>query len=486
MRDQTEAFPSEGFSTIVISDLHLTEEHKVNSSNPLWKKYKTKEFFFDDLTQEWLRHLMSSSEVPLELVLNGDIFDFDSVTAIPDAPTYRISKFEQSRTMFSEKEKSMFKISKILDEHQAWVDAMSEFVSRGNRIVFVVGNHDLELHYAEVQRFIRKKISPDKETRQLIKFCEWFYLSHGDTHIEHGNQYDPYCVCETPINPLIRVRNDLRVRIPFGNMATRYLVNVMGFFNPHSEDNYVMSFQEYLVFFYRYLLRKQPLIIWTWFQSSLIILFRSVLDRLRPPVIDPFSMEEKIEEIAKKANTTPRVVRELSVLSVAPAVSSPWKVSQVLWLDRALIFLGGLFVLFQFFFVIDQMINIRAYWLMLPIMLLAPFFIFYSRTVKNNLEGTKDAKETNLRWIGAITGVSRVVFGHTHHVKHEVIGSIEHLNPGTWSPTFEDMECTKLLTRYAFVFVGKKKGEDSRVASLLEWKDGQVLDYFSGKEADLY
>ncbi len=479
MSQEVKAFPDRGYTTLVISDLHLTEEHQIDSKAPLWKKYKTKEFFFDELFAEWLGHQVEESDNPVELVLNGDIFDFDSVTAVPEKPSFKISDFEKSRTMFSQKEKSTFKIDVILKTHPIFVEALTKFVEGGNRLVFTIGNHDLELHYSGVQRRIRKAITNIEAGKELIVFCEWFYLSHGDTHIEHGNQYDPYCVCQTPVFPMIRVHNDFRIRIPFGNMTARYMVNVMGFFNPHSEENYTLTLKEYWHFFFNFLMKKQPMIIWTWFYSSLVISYRSILYRLREPVVDPFSYEERVEKIAEKSRATPRMVRELAALAVPSAVSSPWKIMQVLWIDRAFIFLIGILFIFQIFLIVDRLIDINFYWTLIPLLFLAPFFIFYSSTVKNGVKGSKDPGEQRLRWISILTNTSRVVFGHTHAVKHELVGSVEFLNPGSWSPIFKDIECTEPLTRYAYVKICPE-GED-RVASLKEWKDGEEVDYYSGK-----
>ena len=482
MSTEVKTFSKDKFTTLVISDLHLTEEHKVDLASPLWKKYKTKDFFFDDLFADWLDFQVKDSEGPVELILNGDIFDFDSVTAYPERPAFEVTQFEKSRTMFSQKEKSLFKMDVIIKDHPVWFTALREFLDKGNKIVFIVGNHDLELHYLEVQHKIKKAICRTKEERSLLRFCEWFYISNEDTHIEHGNQYDPYCVCQTPVFPLIKVHNDFRIRIPFGNMTARYMVNVMGFFNPHSEDNYTLTLKQYLSFFFNFLIKKQPIIIWTWFYSSMVIAYRAVLYRLREPVVDPFSYEERIEKIAVKSQATPRIVRELLALAVPSAVSKPWKILQVLWIDRAFIFLIGILFFVQIFLVVDQLVDIQFYWMLIPLLLLAPFFIFYSSTVKNGIKGSKDPGEQRLRWISLLTQTRRVVFGHTHIVRHEIIGSVEYLNPGSWSPIFEDIECKKPLTRYAFVKISPS--EKGRVATLKEWQNGQELDYYSGKHSN--
>lgn len=474
-------FPESGFTTIVLSDLHLTEEHISDPKNLMWKKYKTRQFFFDDDFAKMLDYQMQTVNGKIELVLNGDIFDFDSVTKIPEKPTYRVSRFEKKNTMFAQLEKSIFKMQVIIEDHKVWFDALTKFVEAGNRLVFIIGNHDLELHFEEVQRIVRKRILDTPKGQQLIRFCEWFYISHKDTHIEHGHQYDPYCVCQTPVNPFIQVHDDIRVRIPFGNMAARYMVNNMGFINPHSEENYTMTLTEYVNFFFKFLIRRQPLIIWNWFSSAVVVAYRSILYKLREPISNPLVYEERVEVIAKKSNASPKVVRELLTLASPAAVSSPWSIMQVLWIDRALLFLFGILACFQVFLILDQLIDVQIYWMLIPLLALAPFFIFYSSTVDNRITGSKYLSGERMRWVGLVTGANRVVFGHTHEPKHEVVGLIEYINPGSWSPMFEDVECEKPLTRYGYVKISPTLDE-GRVSDLLEWKNNEEYDYFSGKK----
>ncbi|MBM4337494.1 MAG: hypothetical protein FJ108_16530 [Deltaproteobacteria bacterium] len=89
-----------------------------------------------------------------------------------------------------------------------------------------------------------------------VRFCEWFYVSDGDTFVTHGHQYDPYCAAD-PVHPLIEVRGKSRVRIPFGDLANRFMLNGMGYFNPHATNNYIMSGKQYVRFFFKYMVRTE-------------------------------------------------------------------------------------------------------------------------------------------------------------------------------------------------------------------------------------
>ncbi len=459
--------------TAIISDLHLCEAEPENKKHPLWKKYKTKEFFFDEDFSKFLLELeKESGGDPVELILNGDIFDFDSVTAIPQHPIFKISWLEKRRGLNPQQAKSVFKMNHILSFHKKWVTSLREFILRDNKVIIVIGNHDLEMHFPDVKRAFLKHLALPEEFNENLRFNDWFYISNQDTLVEHGNQYDPYCVIEDPTAPFIRRFNLIEVKVPFGNMATRYMINGMGFFNPHDDRNYLMSASEYVKFFIKYMLRAQPLLVFSWFWGSVTILIKSFINRLRPRVRDPFNVEDNYSYIAKKANATPRMVRELKELFIDPASSNPILIAKELWLDRAFLLLMGLVLIFQIFLFVETVYDISLFWTFIPMLIFGPFFMFYSKSVVSNVHDFKEPHERTLSAQGLIAGVSRIVYGHTHIALHQMIGPIEHLNSGTWSPAFLDVECTKKVGKMSFVWI-KPNEEGGREAELMYFSEDQ-------------
>ncbi len=458
-------------TTIILSDLHLCEAEPINPKKPFWKKYKTSEFFFDDDFDALVSEMESRfGDNKIELILNGDIFDFDSVTSLPENPAFRVSWLEKKRGLNPEGDKSEFKIRTILNAHPTFVNTISNFLKRGHDLILIIGNHDVELHFPKVQEAIIEFLNLEDRDLDRFRICEHFFISENDTLIEHGNQYDPFCAVDSPVRPFLIKNERLQVRIPFGNMATRYLINGMGYFNPHSEGNFIMSAEEYFKFFLKYMVWTQPLIVFTWLWSATVILYNSVSDKLQSAVNDPLTYETRIEEIAYKANAKPRMVREMLQLSVAPATGSPLLIAKELWLDRAFIFLVGFLILVQIFFIINQLYNLSFYWVLAIYMLFLPFFVFYSRTITSDVQRYKEPREKTLTLTSLITGVKRVVYGHTHHPLHEIIGPVEHLNSGTWSPNFKDVECKIQNTKRNFIIIQPTKESEGRIASLEVWE----------------
>ena len=450
------------FNTAIISDLHLTDAEpsrpRKKSRNPLWKKFKRREFFIDDKLVEFLHSIQQKSkDRPVELILNGDIFDFDSVMAIPTDAIYRVHWIETRRGLLPKEHRSAYKISIILEEHAVFIQALSEFIQAGNTVVIIPGNHDIELHFPKVQEKIIDALNLNPMDQKRVRFVKWFYISHGDTFIEHGNQQDPYCICDNPLNPFLIDYNERSVRLPFGNVATRYIMNGMGLFNPHVESNYIMSVPKYLKFFFKYLLRTQPWIIWTWLWGSVSTLIHVTIDRFSEVYKPQQGADNVVNEAAKNSNATPQMVRELIDLFPMPATQDPWLIAKELWLDRLFLFLLILFVTFLVLFQLNNFFGVSLYWVFVPLMLFMPFFIFYARSV-TSLVGKYKLPDENLFYQQSeITGVQRIVYGHTHIARHEFYGSVEHLNSGSWSPGFTNVDCTESVERNTYVWISESE-----------------------------
>lgn len=456
--------------TAIISDLHLCEAEPIHPKYPLWKKYKTKEFFFDQDFSLFLKKIQAQANYePVELVLNGDIFDFDSITSFPNDAIYKISWLEKIRGLKPREERSLYKIKRILEDHSLFFEALREFIQSNNRVVIIFGNHDIELHYKLVQEEILNHLKLDPDKKSLIRFNEWFYISNADTLIEHGNQYDPYCVFDDPINPFVRGYNYLYMKLPFGNLASRYIMNGMGFFNPHADGNYIMSFAEYVKMFVKYMLKAQPFIILTWFVGAVWTLFYTIKDQFAEPIKNPLATEERVNSIAFKANATPRQVRELKELFVENANKDPFLIMKELWLDRAFLILITFLIIFQIFSTLKNIFGISLFWGFIPMFLLIPFFMFYTKSIVSLVSGYKEPDDKILATAGYITGVSRIIFGHTHISRHEMIGSIEHLNSGTWSPSYKDIECTMPFGDKNYIWIEPNGTPDRRIAKLLKY-----------------
>jgi len=468
--------------TVILSDMHMTEAEPIHPRNPLWKKYKRKEFFVDESFKFFLETIQKEMKGSIELILNGDIFDYDSVMTLPEKSDFKVSWLEKKRGLFSEVEKSRFKTQVILSDHDEWVKALREFILNGHHVVMIIGNHDIELHWPEVQQDILKALELSDEFKCNFRFCEWFYISNGDTLIEHGNQYDAYTVCQNPINPLIKVINhEASVRLPFGNLADRYMINGMGFFNPHVDSSFIKSnLKEYISFFVKYIMKTEPLLAITWFWGAMVTLLFSVREGLLPALVDPMSIVDRVEMIAKKSNSTTQIVRALNAVHVHPAIFNPFKILRELWLDRALFFVLIVWGCFQFYSILNIFTRVSFLWFSIPLILVMPFFIMYAQSVESEIHKLSKKIAGKIGQSATLAGVERVVLGHTHKERFIKVDEVELINSGTWSAAYEDVECTRPLGRKCFVWIfPNKEAKGGRQACLNEWTDDYEIKLLS-------
>ena len=459
--------------TVVISDLHLSDADTGRTDKPFWKAYKRKEHFFDDDLIRMLKHVEADAEGSVELVLNGDVFDFDNVVAIPQNPPKKVSWLARWRGLGSEEWMSQFKIRRILDDHELLFKFLGQFVARGNHIVFVHGNHDLELAWPSVRHEVLRAMGEEHEekVRGNVRFCDWFYVSEGDTYVSHGHMYDPFCAVRHTIDPRIKLRpgGPELVRLGFGDLSERYILNGMGYFNPHASSNYIMSATEYVRFFWRYMAKTQPFLLFTWLSGSLVTFYVTMRHHLAPRVKNPLRIEERVGELAQASRVEPKVVRQLHALNVAPAASNPLRVLRELWLDRALLLVAAFYVASQVFLTANIVLPASIWWFLIPLFLMLPFFTAYAIGVKSQVFQGPMINEETADLIYKITGCTRLIFGHNHQPEHGRIGSVEYVNSGFWSPAYQEPECINRIGTQTFIWLRSVAEQRERRAELWEW-----------------
>jgi UDP-2,3-diacylglucosamine pyrophosphatase LpxH len=81
-------------------------------------------------------------------------------------------------------QKSVAKIESILEGHREMFQALRTFADTEHcRVTFIVGNHDQDLLWEEVQQLLKDRIHEE------IRFVHGSYAFDG-VHIEHGNQHE--------------------------------------------------------------------------------------------------------------------------------------------------------------------------------------------------------------------------------------------------------------------------------------------------------
>jgi UDP-2,3-diacylglucosamine pyrophosphatase LpxH len=130
----------------------------------------------------------------------------------------RDEAFEQRYGFLPNPESSADKLDSIYQGHPLFFRALAWFVGQGHRVVFLRGNHDLEIFWPRVQERLREFIireypaafGIDAEQPLPPGFAEridfrpgWFYYRRGIFYAEHGCQYELLNACPNPIRPLL-------------------------------------------------------------------------------------------------------------------------------------------------------------------------------------------------------------------------------------------------------------------------------------------
>ncbi|MBI5611239.1 MAG: metallophosphoesterase [Deltaproteobacteria bacterium] len=466
--------PERPTQTIVFSDLHLSDAEPDDPRRPMWRAFRQRAHFVDADVIALVQHALGRAEAAgehLELVLNGDVFDFDPIMAQPDPPASRLHWLARLRGLGTEQWMSAFKMGCILKDHGELMQALGEVARRGHTLVFVVGNHDLELYWPDVQWQVRQALQVGEAEQANVRFCEWFYLSNADTYISHGHLQDPYCTVPDPVHPLISVGGEPRVRLPFGDVANRYMLNGMGYFNPHATANYIMTATEYVAFFFRYMFRTHPQLLWTWFWSAHITAAITLAEFIRPALRDPLTVEQRVDAIAERARATPAMVRQLAAATVPSACTNPLMIMRELWLDRGLLFVAMVYAAWQLVLAVNFLFPISPFWVLLPFGLLFPLFLQYSFHVKPETFAKPLLDDGMAEQIRRITGAQMAVLGHTHQPTIETLGPLQVCNVGFWSPAFAEPECKRRIGTQTFAWI-RPLGGGQRHLQLWEWPPG--------------
>jgi UDP-2,3-diacylglucosamine pyrophosphatase LpxH len=160
---------------VVLSDLHLGTGVRPGEPNAF------EDFRHDEDFEALLEHydaVVGAGE--LELVLNGDIFDLLKVKIGGRWPT------EVTDGIACEK------LKQCLDGHPRFVRALSRFMDKERRrIVFIPGNHDLDMWLPGPQSLFRRYVAPNAapERVHFVTKSDTYYLPDG-IQIRLGHQLE--------------------------------------------------------------------------------------------------------------------------------------------------------------------------------------------------------------------------------------------------------------------------------------------------------
>ncbi|WP_437627296.1 hypothetical protein [Sorangium sp. So ce1151] len=422
----------------------------------------------DEMTQGTAR---GAGRHELTLVLNGDVFDFDAPRVIDQKSVFH----DLPRSA----EHAVPAMAAILADHPVFIEALGRVVADGHTVVFISGNHDVQLTLPEVRDTIRARVveaalaalgdasrASASALGERVVFRAWFHKTPDGIIVEHGNQYDGYCSYRYPMVPFGRKPGEIQPTM--GSLVCRLLVSRMGYFNPHVDSSFMLSAFGYLAHWARYYMFSRQSLAGAWALGAL----RTVVELVRRREPERRArLRECLTAAAQETGAPLRAVARHARLFAPPAEDRLRLVARELWLDRALLAL--------------LTVTLALVWLLLvpgwlaPAALVAPAgLVVYERLVpKLPLDATWRRVSRAARQVARAHRARAVIFGHTHTPEGVWEGGLFFGNTGSWSAAFQDVACTKpVFAARPLVWLRSDPGAGSsaRLAGgLVTWKSGR-------------
>jgi UDP-2,3-diacylglucosamine pyrophosphatase LpxH len=457
--------------TVVISDVHLCE---AEPGDDLWMRWRQRPYFPDQEFANLVDALLAEAHGPgdvIELVFNGDLFDFDAGRVIDGHAVFE----DLPRTESYANEL----IDRILADHPGYVAALAKLLrGTGHRAVFVSGNHDPQLLFEGVRYRIREtlaRVAGDPTVAERVLFRAWFHHTPDGVHVEHGNQYDPYCSFRYAMLPHrpIPGTTEPEIQPTVGSIAFRNMASRMGYFNPHVDSSFLLSFPQYVAHWTKhYLFSRRDLI--APFATGLASMFRQLIERRDPGT--PERAAENLRRAAEETGADPARIARHVALCAPPAEDALHTVAREFWVDRFLLgFLCGAAVATPIFVRNKTAVGIAVG---MPALFAAYEYAIPRRTLDDNWS-TVAAMTAR---IAEIYDLRAVVFGHTHIPYGAWKDSVFHGNTGTWTAAYRDLECNVPVDPRGKPVIWLRSDGPRMEGGLYRWNGAHLLPDFSADD----
>lgn len=451
-----------GKDIYVISDLHLAAGINANSNYD-----GTENFFADKSFARFVQHIIQNAAGKTSLlIINGDLIDFLRIRNIPEAndiaawqqalKNIGIEKTaEELQSSITKKEiefglktndyKSVWKLLVSARGHTKVFESLAEWISNGNELIILKGNHDLEWYWKAVRDYFKlllaenSPLRPGQQLADVLKesivpyviFVDNALLIDKKIYLEHGHRYENFTNVDGPAV----LEGTAELNLPFGSFFNRYLINQIELSYPHIDD--VRPRQNILPVLLR---ERFPLAIKMLFCyipfTALIIpkkqyayalryLFQFLLIIVLPVAVTIFAVWRGIQNPVKTGSDSGSAVLNF----ILPTIKNLGFLSLSYFLGR----------------------------LMEMLQLSAPGGLFKNATAvfDNN------------------PNVQIATFGHTHNPEQRMYGSVgkRYYNTGTWMPVFEaDAMDVRIDKTYTFLYLPNAAGSTD-APYLMRWND---------------
>jgi UDP-2,3-diacylglucosamine pyrophosphatase LpxH len=404
------------------------------------------------------------------LVINGDMIDLVGMTLMP-ADAGFVTGFHPDDHHYglgARAHAAALKVERVVRHHASVFRALGRFVAAGNSLAIVVGNHDVELHWPEVQRVLLDGIAQaameaggaPEHFADAVTVHGWFFLEEGLAWIEHGHQYDPYCSFEEVLEPA----TDTEEADPnIGALLLRYL-------GPHMADD-INGAYDYTFFGYLRFWAAQGRTRLLGIGGAYLDVVRRMVQHWRARVPERIAARRararwRLREISKRLRLDEQRLLHLAALAMPPVSVDLLRIVRALMVDRLVLMLLAPLL-------IGLLLVLPWPWMPLAGLAAVPVAWFARHAViAREPVDPSQAMRKIARRIRAIARVPIVVMGHSHAAWAEGEGDGEgagaYFNTGTWVAHDPEQSFTHLRI---------ERTERGVRALLCQWRDGSSRAY---------
>ncbi len=450
---------------IVISDLHLSaglnEETGLNSQE--------EDFLFDNEFKRFLEYLQKNPGRN-HLIINGDMFDFlqvsgDFASKLEKEGKVKIDKGERNYGFGTEPDKTVLKLQRIRDGHKTFFEALSDFLSKGNELSIISGNHDIELFWDEVSEELVNILScNDNSVRDKIKFYPWFYYDkENKIYIEHGNQYDNWNSFKFILNPVIPSQKDKKILLPLGSFFIRYFFNKIEDTTPFADN--IKPSSRYMEWAFKNNPIKSLRLLKLYIRTMSKTFWRSGGFSKAQEAELIKEAEPRFNAIIQETGLSRETLDKLNSKMIPPVTRS--KLAFLInfgWIGT--IFLFVIIMIVAFF--IKQVFNLSIWSLLSAYLAFLPLLLNWLISKFRRDQTGKILKEIKKE---ILKEVKIIVMGHTHDpVIEKIDDDCWYYNTGTWTTIFSE-EDVLIRKEKQFALLKIKLTDRNLNTQLMRWND---------------
>src|SRR6185312_10244284 len=462
---------------LVISDLHLGEDLRPGGANVSYLPHLAK---LERELEKFLAHYTAHrlDDRPWRLVVNGDMVDFMSVMILPEAEEKDNDEEDRLYGLGFGERQSQKKMERVIARHQGVFKRLGEFVAAGNELVIVVGNHDVEFHYPQVQQTLVEWLSgltlgmgvddPARaEFATRVSFCPWFYYKEDLIYIEHGHQYDEYCSFDYLLHPVTAapewkkkdrsLNKKSRIALSVAHAGMRYFANQIPDYDPHTAE--LWGFGDYMKWAWAQGLRGGLRLAYTY--GLLVWRLVEMWYSLRGVEAERRNLHhERLKELSAHLQMSEEKLLALDSLRREPVTRRFWKLLAALFIDRVLL---GVAALVTASLLVG---HLHGLWKAVGALATLVAFACVNQALNHvRLESSANKLRATTKLIQGLICAPLIVFGHSHTPERVPLANGgTYFNTGTWASEDAEQSFTHLMV------VSDENGAPK--AELKQWRDG--------------